>query len=437
MLIAPRVNMSLRRFQVVLGGVCALATLGFLGVRAQAQTQPASSATPTTVDTGRGPLTGSTRFIGLGGAFVAIAQDTDGIAVNPAATGLRLPYSWSEWDWGLGVDVAIGAWLPKNKYYNRPDNDNVQSSTTIFGSLAGVVYRNQFGVGVAAEAQRNAAIRNDAALGISTSLAANFGIVHAVAAYGFVDGQLLLGGGFRFVGMSWDRHNGGSAGLTPAGVGYEAGAIWKPTAKQYRIGAAFKSAADAKVPSASDQTSTIHVPWELAFGAAYQFGAKPLNPRFVTAKQMARDENGGVEPTVAQIKQAERGLYEAYQAVDTYYLLVSTELLVLESSSHGGFDQYWSEGERQPIEGVILSPRLGLESEVVPHILRVRAGSYYESPLVGGTTGRLHGTTGLDVRLFSWSVFGLLEPFDYWRLSLAVDGAREYLNTGISIGFWH
>jgi hypothetical protein len=43
----------------------------------------------------------------------------------------------------------------------------------------------------------------------------------------------------------------------------------------------------------------------------------------------------------------------------------------------------------------------------------------------------------LDVKLFRFGLFGLLEPFDYWQLSLAVDGARSYLNTSFSLGFWY
>jgi hypothetical protein len=34
-------------------------------------------------------------------------------------------------------------------------------------------------------------------------------------------------------------------------------------------------------------------------------------------------------------------------------------------------------------------------------------------------------------------VFGLLDRFDYWQLSIGADVARSYLNTGFSIGFWH
>jgi hypothetical protein len=78
-----------------------------------------------------------------------------------------------------------------------------------------------------------------------------------------------------------------------------------------------------------------------------------------------------------------------------------------------------------------------VESEVLPHILRLRAGSYYEAERVNLTPSRVHGTGGFDVRLFEWDVFGLVKPFDYWQLSVAADAARAYLNTSFSIGFWH
>ena len=80
---------------------------------------------------------------------------------------------------------------------------------------------------------------------------------------------------------------------------------------------------------------------------------------------------------------------------------------------------------------------MGLESEVVPRQLRVRAGSYLELAAVEGGDARVHATGGVDIKLFRWDVFGLVKPFDYWQLSLAADGASSYLNTSFSVGFWH
>lgn len=387
-----------------------------------------SDEQPTTAGAGLGPISGSTRFVGLGGAFVAIAEDTEGVAINPASDAVRLPYSWKAWDYGVGLDVAIGAWLPKNDIYNQGSSNSGKSSA-LFGSLAAVLNYRHLGFGLAAQAQRNAATRVDQEQGIApTSLDANYGIVHASLAYGYLDGQLLLGAGARLLGTSLGSSS--NSGLFSAGgAGYEAGFIVKPLSTQYRIAAAVKSPIDAAVPGSS---STVHVPWELAFGFAYQFGERPLNPKFVTAKQVARVNAAAPEPSDTELEAAEDELFRRYQRQPRFYVLVSSQLTVVQGGSQWGVARGGAVRDEP-----IISPRLGLESEVVPHVLKLRAGSYYEPALTDQAPGRVHGTGGLDVRLFKWNVFGLIKRFDYWKLSLGADAARSYLNTSFTIGFWH
>jgi hypothetical protein len=412
----------------------ALLVASTFATRARAQTEPPASE-PATIDPARGPVAGSTRQIGLGGAFVAIADDSEGVATNPAATAVRLPYSWRAWDYGVGLDVSVGAWLPKNDIYNQPDSGNVSKSSALFGSAAAVLYYHHFGIGASAEAQSNAATRQDRAQGIApTDLSANFGMVHASLAYGFLDGQLLLGAGPRLVGMSFDRNNSESGPLSTAGVGPEVGIVIKPIIAQWRVGAAVKSAITASVPGdPGSPPSTVRVPWEAAFGFAYQFGPRSLNPPFLTDRQLARSLAGGQDPSDADVAKAGSLLYSRYLERQHWYLLVSTEFALTERGGSPIFNEAGEDDARTPV----VSPRLGVESEVVPRILRLRAGSYYEPARASGARGRLHATGGLDVRLFEWSIFGLFSEFDWWQLSLAADGARSYLNTSFSIGFWH
>lgn len=386
----------------------------------------------TSVDTTRGALTGSTRRIGLGGAFVAIADDTEGVAINPASVALRLPYSWDLWDYAFGVDFSIGAWLPKNDLYNQGGAEGQKRSTALFGSLAAVLYGGHFGAGFAAEAQRNAASGTDQEQGISRNFAANFGLVHGNVGYGFIDGQLLLGGGARFVGMSLDRSSGSSA-LSTAGVGYEAGFIVKPTAARYRVAASYKSPIDATVSE-----STVHVPWDLALGFAYQLGPRIFNPRFRSVAEQARQNKPEGKVTQADLKAAEEDLFESYERRQRWYLLLSSELALAEGNGERlGIERIWTSKSSVSGSRPVWIPRLGAESEVIPHYLRLRAGTYYEPERVGLSPARIHGTGGLDVKLFEWDVFGLVKPFDWWQLSLAADAARAYLNTSFSIGFWH
>jgi hypothetical protein len=402
--------------------VLVLQLLGSIAMHAQAQTSK-----PSTIDPVRGTIKGSTRYIGMGGAFVAIADDTEGVAINPASAAVRLPYSWDAFSYAFGIDFSIATWLPKNDLYNAPDSGSNKSGS-LFGSIAVLLNYRHAGFGFAAEAEQNAVSQH--AQGVSTKLTANFGLIHTVAAYGYFDGQLLLGAGLRTVGFSFDA--GQSVVPTSAGIGYTAGFVVKPKGQQFRVGATIEQPINAKLEGGPGTAPvTADVPWTAALGFAYQFGQRRLNPPFVTAVERARRDVACGEPTPADVKKAAAELFEEYEKGQTWYLLVSTELALIEGGGSVAL------GTHLALDRPLISPRLGLESEVVPRYLRLRAGSYLELPAAQGGETRLHGTGGVDVKLFEWGVFGLVRPFDYWQLSLAADGAKSYLNTSFSIGFWH
>ncbi|HEV8550666.1 MAG TPA: hypothetical protein VGQ57_16590 [Polyangiaceae bacterium] len=403
-------------------GAFLVALLLFSSTPALSQPKP-----PSTVDAVRGTIKGSTRFIGLGGAFVAIADDTEGVAINPASAAVRLPYAWDELSYAFGIDFSIATWLPKNDLYNAPESTS-GTSGSLFGSVAAVVNYGHAGFGLAAEAQQN--VVSQAQQGVSTKLTANFGLMRTVAAYGYFDGQLELGAGLRLVGFSFDAAQ--SVVPATAGVGYTAGVIVKPKRERFRVGAAIEQPINARLVGEPGATpATVEIPWTAAFGFAYQLGTRELNPAFVTARERARKNCRGREPTRDDEKEAARELFDEFERSQTFYLLVSAELALIE----GGGD--FALGRSLAVDRPLVSPRLGLETEALPRQLRVRAGSYLELPTTDAGHARLHGTCGIDVKLFEWNVFGLVRPFDYWQLSLAADGAASYLNTSFSIGFWH
>jgi hypothetical protein len=80
------------------------------------------------------------------------------------------------------------------------------------------------------------------------------------------------------------------------------------------------------------------------------------------------------------------------------------------------------------------TPRLGLEGEVLPGWLRVRAGSYLEGSRFAETSARWHATGGLEGRLFAFHLLGHERRVS---LSLAGDIARSYKNAGLSVAFWN
>jgi hypothetical protein len=83
---------------------------------------------------------------------------------------------------------------------------------------------------------------------------------------------------------------------------------------------------------------------------------------------------------------------------------------------------------------VSLTPRLGIESEVIKGWLRLRAGTYVEPSRFEETTPRWHGTGGVEVRLFAFHLGGHERRVS---LSLAGDVAARYKNAGVSVGFWN
>src|SRR4051812_24200845 len=267
-------------------GVLVFALLSAIATHARAQSTPEE---PRVIDTVRGTIRGSTRFIGLAGAFVAIADDTEGVPINPASAAVRLPYSWDAFSFSFGIDFSVASWLPKNDVYNAPEGTKGGS---LFGSFAILTNYRHAGFGIAAEAEQNAASKK-ADQGVSTKLTANFGLMHPAIAYGYFDGQLQLGAGLRVLGLSL-----GGGGSATAGIGYTAGVIVKPKSRQFRAGVAIEQPINSEVASDDGSPPTIvHVPWTAALGFAYQFGRRPLNPKFVTASDRARQKAAGREPT--------------------------------------------------------------------------------------------------------------------------------------------
>ena len=68
--------------------------------------------------------------------------------------------------------------------------------------------------------------------------------------------------------------------------------------------------------------------------------------------------------------------------------------------------------------------------------IRARVGGYIEPSRFADGTRRQHFTFGGDIKLFQWSIFGLL-PDPTWQITVVVDLAPRYQNYGIGISNWH
>ena len=119
------------------------------------------------------------------------------------------------------------------------------------------------------------------------------------------------------------------------------------------------------------------------------------------------------------------------------YVLISADLRLLGPVPDAiGVDAFIAQDRFPRGERVSVGWHVGAESEPWPTRLKVRAGIYYEPARYRGVTGRLgahgrfHGTVGFDFRVIEILGADL-------RAGFYVDGARDWVNWGISIGGWH
>jgi hypothetical protein len=128
-----------------------------------------------------------------------------------------------------------------------------------------------------------------------------------------------------------------------------------------------------------------------------------------------------------------------YKTMPREKLLVSAGVKITAMTKDGvGLESFLRQRVERSGETPSFSPRLGVESEVIPAYLVLRAGSYYEPTRFRTGAPRVHGTGGLDVRIpIAWSVFGLLDDDTTFRVSGAIDAARSYFGWSVGAGLWH
>ncbi|MFO0587954.1 MAG: hypothetical protein U0441_10465 [Polyangiaceae bacterium] len=254
------------------------------------------------------------RVIGIGGAYAGVADGISGFVSNASSPALRDSSStkWTE------LDAAVSLSLPL-VLVERADFDNsgkIDQAYTDFIYLAagGLLQLGPFGAGFIAEAQRYT-LRSG---GVRTDV--NIGRAHVLAAWSFLGGQLMLGGGARIGGMFLQTPD---AQFTMLGVAPEFGFLVRPDWKSFRFGATFRMPVEAGelgspqlrvddngLRRAGGLVLPDHVvwPWELEVGLAVQVGPRPLNPRWINPHDQ--------EAELSALQAIERKRREAARALE-------------------------------------------------------------------------------------------------------------------------
>lgn len=360
------------------------------------------------IDVYLGPVLGSGRIVGMGGAAVALAEGSAGNLSNPAAPAVRAATSYETWDWDWHADwlsPQIGSDFDGN---GIPTTMKLDSAPYVTAGIVGN-YR-QWALALTISSFYQAAGQVDATVSIG----------QVTLARTFLHDQLAVGLGLRAGTLEVDDKM-NNALFSIAGSGLEAGAVWKPSWLDLRVGGTVSLPVQGNkiaVDECADPSNCfgfitpdrVVVPWRFAVGGAWRRGPTRWNR---TVHSDFRDERA---------------------------LVLAADLVVTGAVKDGyGIEAFGEQHLQRSGAKVVFSPRFGVEYEWKPGWLRIRGGTYYEPGRFedenGDTVpGRVHATLGADVRIWSFHLWGNLHRV---RLSLTSDLAARYGNGGLSIGFWH
>ncbi len=289
-------------------GLCALlgASRPLLAAGRLGENGEAISTSSYSIDLFQGALLAGNRVIGLGGAYVALAEDVDGDLQNPAAPAMRPFFSVEYFDYWLGLGVTSLASYKGSDLFNSgaPLGSATTTDNQFIVTPALNLQWGSFGVGVTWEFQNYALegrpIPDGLAQDGTATLETAVHTLHFQAANSFFDGQLVLGAGLRYLLLELGATAPDETTSTlfdSGGVGLELGAVWRPNLQPYRLGLAFRSAIDTEpsfsrslLPSPEGDIvlgeganllylpERVSLPWDVNLGAAVQLGRRPLNP---------------------------------------------------------------------------------------------------------------------------------------------------------------
>lgn len=379
------------------------------GRRAQAQAGAPITDRDFVLDYYQGPVLGSVRIVGMGGAAVALAEGSASMAVNPASPAVRPATSTRDWDWDWHLD-----WLSPSLARDYDNDGRIRESSLTDApllTLGAVGQYRSWGVGGGL-----VLAPRSIALDTGELLTSTFVIGRLVVARAFDERRITVGLGLRtaifdLTSMTGARENNL---FSARNASLEAGAVWRPADRDLRVGAAVALPISARGGSATCAPENcagyilprgVSVPWEASAGVAWRRAATRWN-RPIHANW--RDERS---------------------------LIVSGDVVLTGRTRDGqAFEAFLDQTQLPSGRGVNVSVRAGAEYEWLPGRLRVRGGSYWEPGRIEGMDGRLHVTAGVEWRFWQLRVWG-----DDYRLRLALTGdlSRDYSNGGVSLGLWH
>jgi len=331
---------------------------------------------------------GSTRMVGMAGAYRAISEGAAAQRLNPAALAVRPPdtdRTTLDWDYvatARGL-VPVLRTLDLGQLADAP-------LPTVGVTLGGIVRQD----GHAGAVLFDLSSLYDQQSNRGTTL------VEVSGGYGvsLVDDSLQLG---VMPALQILRTAGDQEVLTTVMPTVGLGARWDVPDSPVRLGLSGRTPWRTRVDNPT--VDGIRLPWELGAGVAIRRGRMTHGPR--------HDDPTG--PLFVQF------------AFDVSLVGPLRDVTSLEA---------WTRDQVQSVDTpATLALATGLELEPLPHSLRIRTGVYTEPARarvsLQGT--RLHGTLGLDIALFEL-------PRGRWRWTLqpVVDASSLGIRPVLGVGLW-
>jgi len=453
------------------------------------------------IDLAAGPVLAGPRALGLGGAYVAIAEGVDGDVMNPASPAVRAAWSSTHVDGDVTLGLLFPVSFTSSDFYNtgrgRTDLRSTDQRQLSFIAPLGNLQIGPWGIGFGGELLRLGLMRRPSTTGGGEDelVRAQVSTIRSFVARAVDDGQLVAGVGFHVTALDVTTRDEiisrkGNV-FTTRGVSFEGGILWRPSNLPFRMGMALRAPVITEVdsrgrsvggdillgdPSAGGYYLPRRVkrPWSADIGAAVQLGPRPLNVPWLDPIELMRRVDLYLErrererelrvrraerlgPDAAALvreaaeEEAERDeryrdaererlgrlLAARYENVPRRYLLLSLALRTDGDVKNAvGVESFLQQTIDRSGESVTFSPRAGIETEPVERWLKLRSGGYWEPSRFREIDGRAHLTGGFDVRLFDWTLFGLLDEHAALQLSTAGDWARDYFGWALSVGVW-
>lgn len=376
-------------------------------VASHARAEPPITSRDYAIELHEGTAVGDARMVAMGGAGLALINGSAGLLLNASAPAVRLTTDNDRWTFDWHFDYLNG------QLSSDYDNNGVSLDKASGAQL--VTFGASLRIGKWAYAITGTG-QTAPIEGATSDLVAEAGRGRLAIARWFPDIDTAIGLTAQFVHFRLDAARERMFDITGSGVAV--GATWLPSMQDFRVavavetpivGGEVKAAACDPMACMIGSDGPYILPDQVesaarvGIGGAYRWGPTAWNQ---LVKPKFRDERA---------------------------LTVAADLWLVGTTRNGhGLEKFGMQELQRSGERGAIGARAGAEFEALPGRLRIRAGTYWEPSRFANVTGRLHGTFGVEVRVWQFRAWGPRRA----RIGMLTDIAARYRNIGLSVGFW-